>query len=170
MAISIALKLLVIVLQTLRGQQAKACTSEEFFEVMMGFKEAVEYQMSKHNTQFDDELGERVTPVYFYDRPNLHKHAEPALVAQGINASMLSHYSPDMNKPIEHVFAVLQSQMQIYVREVRSVQTVDKYQTHLQGLFRNLQRDSIKKDVESLHATYQSILDANGDWAAAHLS
>jgi len=157
-------------MQNQRGQKARGVTAEEFKEVAISFDKQAREMMEKHQWLFWDEEGKKVEPIYCYDRPNMHVAAEPDLVKNHINASFLSHYSPDMNKPIEHVFGILTSQMHIFIRENRRRETVEVYKKHLSGLFFKLTPDSVQRDVKSLHETCKSILDAQGDWAPSHLS
>jgi hypothetical protein len=138
--------------------------------VLLQFDSVARKQINKHKTLFRDETGETIKPTYCYDRPNLHLAAVPTLLQHGVNAPFLSHYSPDMNKPIEHVFGYLTTQMQVVMRENRRKESIEFYKAQLEGLFYKIDARSVKRDVESLHVTCQKILDAHGDWAPSDVS
>lgn len=115
--------------------------------------------------------GTLADPCFCYDRPKIHTRAVPELQTMGVNAPFLSHYSPDMNKPIEHVFGTLTGMMQNVLWENRRKFSAVFWQNQLRAMFfNNISTASVHADVLSLKDTAAAIIEGGGDWAPTHLS
>ena len=79
--------------------------------------------------------------------------------------------SPDMHKAIEHVFGTLTTAMNHALAKDPDLKTVPQYKAKLEELFQEkITPASVRKDVESLPATYEYILHkADGGWPPANL-
>lgn len=83
----------------------------------------------------------------------------------------LPELSSDMHKVVEHVHAWLQFRMQQWLETKEdSKLTVEQCKAELERLFyQELSVESIKRDVHSLKATYQAVIDHQGGYIpAAH--
>jgi hypothetical protein len=103
--------------------------------------------------------------LYSWDNDKIHKGAD--LTEVGImpeDRFELPELSSDMHKVVEHVHAWLQARMQVWLEDKDEERlTVADCKAELQRLFdRELKAESIQKDVKSLKATYQAVIDHQG--------
>lgn len=136
----------------------------EFTEIMGHIKTIMD------SPQMQQQLRFRECYSYSWDNDRVHKGADLSTV--GITADLrfeLPELSSDMHKVVEHVHGWLQKQMQKWLGEHEgSPLTADQCKEKLQQLFQeDLNISSIQKNVRSLKATYQAVIDAGGGYIPA---
>lgn len=132
--------------------------------------------------QIQEEASSRVMPrllglqqqqvVWSFDNDRVHTAALPELRVRGLltqdNRAPLPPHSPDMHKVIEHCIGRLTGMVVAELADTEDVNlSVAHWQARLQDMFFNyVSAESIARDVSSLAATYQAILDVQGAWPA----
>lgn len=115
-------------------------------------------------------LSRRERWQYSWDNDKIHQGAD--LTKVGITAAdrfQLPELSSDMHKVVEHVHAWLQLKMQQWLEGKDEAQvTVQDCKAELTRLFeKDLTAESIRRDVASLTATYQAVIDHRGGYIPA---
>lgn len=136
----------------------------EFAEIMGHIKATMDMPQMQQKLRF------RESWSYSWDNDRVHKGADLSTV--GITADLrfeLPELSSDMHKVVEHVHAWLQSRMQKWLGEHEgSPLTATQCKEKLMQLFmEELSISSIQKDVRSLKATYQAVIDHAGGYVPA---
>ena len=108
--------------------------------------------------------------LYSWDNDKIHQGAD--LTKVGITAAdrfELPELSSDMHKVVEHVHAWLQLKMQEWLEGKEEAKiTAQDCKDELTRLFeQELTAESIKRDVASLKATYQAVIDHRGGYIPA---
>ena len=132
--------------------------------------------------QIQEEDSSRVMPrllglqqqqiVWSFDNDRVHTASLPELRVRGVltpsNRAPLPPHSPDMHKVIEHCIGRLTSMVVAELADTEDVQlSVAHWQARLLDMFFNgISAESIARDVSSLAATYQAIIDVEGAWPA----
>lgn len=132
--------------------------------------------------QIQQEASSRVMPrlvglqqqqiVWSFDNDRVHQAALPELRLRGLlsqsNRAPLPPHSPDMHKVIEHCIGRLTSMVVAEMADTEDVPlSVAHWQARLHDMFFNhISAESIARDVSSLAATYQAIIDVEGAWPA----
>lgn len=132
--------------------------------------------------QIQEQASSRVMPrllglqqqqiVWSFDNDRVHTAALPELRLRGLltpsTRAPLPPHSPDMHKVIEHCIGRLTSMVVAELADTEDVQlSIAHWQARLQDMFMNhISADSIARDVSSLPATYQAIIDVGGAWPA----
>lgn len=105
--------------------------------------------------------------LYSWDNDKIHKGAD--LTEVGIEEQdrfPLPELSSDMHKVVEHCHAWLDARMQVWLEaHEHTPLTPQQCQDELKRLFyAELPAEALKKDVASLKATYQAVIDAEGGY------
>lgn len=130
-----------------QGQkEAKSTTRQEFVDLM---KAVV--------TKATSQMGElEMKPLFSYDNNSIQQ--VPNMGEMGLRESdrlPLSRYSPDMHKPIEHVFAQLKKKLEWELLQPRAhALTPHEAQALVGKCFKSISTESIFYDVCSLPLTY----------------
>lgn len=144
--------------QTIRGKKkAKSTTKEEFTDVM---KVLVEYS-HKLLKQVDENL----QPLFSYDNNRIQAYAN--MESMGISPEerlVLPPWSPDMHKVIEHTFAQLKAHLQADMLTYNPARLTAHmaHQKVLFGFMNGISKEGIRKDVESMPATWHIISSPAG--------
>jgi transposase len=138
-----------------KARVAKGTTQEEFEDVMQVLVQTAKEQLG--------DLG--IKDVRFqYDNNRIQAGAR--LERMGMDKASklkLPKYSPDMNKPIEHVFSPLKSNIMKQLRKLEAKQlTAEKAQSIAIKCFSDLKKESIQRDIKSLPLTWQAIAADKG--------
>jgi hypothetical protein len=136
----------------------------EFTEIMGKLKDKMDSDEMKQKLR----RGERWR--YSWDNDKVHKGADLSTV--GINPGdrfELPELSSDMHKVVEHVHAWLQARMQEWLESKDDEKvTVEECKQELRRLFeQELSVEGIRRDVHSLKATYQAVIDREGGYIDA---
>lgn len=127
-------------------------------------------------------------PLYCYDNNRIQAGAN--FRRMGFHRSQwvnIPTYSPDFNKPIEHVFNQIKEKLRIRLYQHKGPVTATLLQQWVVDVWENeISAEGIAKDVESLKNTYlavstkkgesvhapngQSLLGTGGDWPVPHLA
>jgi len=156
-------------MQTKKGTAAKGPTAEEFLHVMTYFKSEAMEVARKHPHVFGRAaLTGDIKLKFSFD--NLPIHKDPSLGQLEIEKVPLPPRSPDMHKVIEHIFGTLTRAMNLSLATDPTLNTTAKYKAELERLFAAITPESVRKDVESLPATFKCIADdVKGGWPPARL-
>lgn len=108
--------------------------------------------------------------LYSWDNDKVHQGAD--IEKMGIEEEErfeLPELSSDMHKVVEHVHACLQAKMQLWLEDKDDEKiTVEQCMAELIRLFEHeVKLQSIRKDVKSLKATYQAVIDHSGGYITA---
>lgn len=155
-------------MQTKKGDPARGPTSEEFLHVMKDFRGEALKVAAQHPSVFTT----GVRPKFSFDNPPIHNRAALATIdIKPEDRVRLPPRSPDMHKVIEHIFGTLTRAMNVSLAKDPTLNTVPKYKAELERLFKSvITPESVRKDVASLPATYDCILnDVDGGWPPANL-
>lgn len=136
-------------------------TSEEFTEFMGDLKAVLD------TPQMLQLLPRSEKWLYSWDNDKIHRGAD--LEEVGIEEGdrfALPELSSDMHKVVEHCHAWLEARHQQWIEEHENDPiTPQQCQDELLRLFYDeLPVEGIKKDVASLKATYQAVIDAEGGY------
>jgi hypothetical protein len=110
----------------------------------------------------------KMHPRFVFDNPYIHvgKKAMDFMHEKGIDPALhfrIPAYSPEFNKVIEHAHARLQPAIQMELSKNREAWSFQRVKDIVEQAFQEVNKPAtIKKDVESLPATYKQILDAKG--------
>lgn len=107
--------------------------------------------------------------LYSYDNPRIHESAADLLERAGISPAdrvPLPPYSPDMHKVIEHAHSNLQQIFKQMIRDNSNIKTPVGYEYALRRAAKQLSKESIARDVQSLPETYKAIIKEGGKWPA----
>jgi hypothetical protein len=143
------------------GKQAKSVTSMEYEEIIGKLKAVMD---SKEMT---DLLGRNEKWLYSMDNDKVHKGSDLTKVGlEEEDRFARPELSSDMHKVVEHVHAWLQARMQLWLEEQDEEKiTADDCKEELRRLFEEvLPKEQILKDVKSLKATYQAVIDRRGGY------
>lgn len=132
---------------------ARACTADEFKEVMEYAKQESEKKIEQ--------------PIYAFDNAPIHRAAMkkyPDMVPASQYWSV-PRYSPDFNKPIEHSWNQVKRKLlnRIY-QGYDVVMTPQLAQQWVQEAFFSITQDSVERDVKSLMDTWAIIQAPLGTW------
>jgi hypothetical protein len=108
--------------------------------------------------------------MYSWDNDKVHKGADLTLIGiTDADRFALPELSSDMHKVVEHVHGWLQAGMQRWLEEKDEEKvTVEECKAELRRLFELPERkEGIKRDVDSLKATYQAVIDHQGGYIPA---
>jgi hypothetical protein len=151
-------------LQTKQGKAAQGFTSQEFADFMRDLKDIMD---SPEKSQL---LGRNERWLYSWDNDKIHKGAD--LEGVGFEEGdrfPLPELSSDMHKVVEHCHAWLDAAMQRWLEEHEDEQlTGQQCMDELVRLFEEeLPLEGIRKDVNSLNATYKAVIAAEGGYVEA---
>lgn len=110
--------------------------------------------------------------VWSFDNDRIHQAALPELQGRGLisnsNRAPLPPHSPDMHKVVEHCIGRLTSMVNAELADTEDIQqSVGHWKARMEHFFYNhITAESIARDVSSLPATYQAIVDVAGAWPA----
>jgi hypothetical protein len=101
---------------------------------------------------------------FSWDNNSIFKSADlQRMGLQPADKVALSEYSPDLHKPIEHVFAQLKHAVQEQLLQPRSQPlTAAEAQQLVYDCFMAISTESIRKDVDSLPVTYHVVAGDKG--------
>lgn len=134
---------------------ARACTADEFKEVMEYAKQESEKKIEQ--------------PIYAFDNAPIHRAAMnkyPDMVPDSQYWSV-PRYSPDFNKPIEHNHANVQRFVLKTTRFMpRSVELTAKDARGMckDVFFGKTSVKGCKRDISSMPSTYQAVIVAKGHY------
>jgi hypothetical protein len=147
-------------LQTKEGNPAKSVTSMEFEQWIAKLWKKL------HSPKYQALLPAGVTYKLAFDNAGVHKGAN--LRQFGITSDDIVHVpalSSDMQKVVEHCHANLQHHMQAWLCEPQQQQRkklpVEECMAEMGKGFQ-AQKEAIRKDVDSLPATYDEIIEKKG--------
>lgn len=158
-------------LQVKRGNketQAKAPTAEEMSDIFRDhIYPAINNVVETGRTCDWGLKGQE--PIISMDNDGIHTKAWPTMQALcKWKRAPLPPHAPDMHKVVEHCISYLKVNFNKRLAEWTGPRgTPEQYQQLLQDIFKTYTAESITRDVETLPATYQAIIDVNGDWPAA---
>lgn len=124
---------------------------------------AVQQQLQAHLSK------ERPHPFFCFDNPNVHREGRHLYQAWCWEQPT---YSPDFNKPVEHVIGNISSRIKDEVAEHSKRKRGDpgtdmKYwQGRVQAIFASQRPDSLSKDIASLTETWKAVADTSPGGAA----
>ena len=149
-------------MQTKQGAIARGPTTEEFLHVLQYFRAEAFKVAQRHPHIFT----QGKPPLFSYDNPPIHNKAPLEEIGMQQSERVdLPPRSPDMHKVIEHVFGTLTGGMNASLAKDPAMKSAPQYKAELERLFASMiTSESVSKDVESLPATYQGILDVEGGW------
>lgn len=159
---------LPLLLQTLRGEPAKGCTTAEWFHVMTTFKEQVEAALRGH--KWLAAAGRRARPLWSFDNDKIHQNvqARASLQINANNRYPLPANSPDMHRVVERCIGRLKARFQKWLYEQPAPRTVSEYKAALVNIFFKsptvASAKTIAADVDKLPELFPHILAAQGDW------
>ena len=110
--------------------------------------------------------------VWSFDNDRIHQAALPELQNRGLiinsNRAPLPPHSPDMHKVVEHCIGRLTSMVNAELADTEDIHhSVSHWKARMEHFFYNcISAQSIARDVSSLAATYQAIIDVAGAWPA----
>lgn len=149
-------------LQTKKGKKAESVTSMEF-EQWIG-----QLWQKLHTRRYQRKLPAGVSYKLAFDNAGVHKGAN--LQQFGIQAGDILHtppYSSDMQKVVEHAHANLYHGMQDWLlqpeQQNRGKLPIEDCKAKHDALFYNM-TEAIQKDVLSLPATYDEIIQKQGGY------
>lgn len=175
---------------------AKGPTSEEFVDVLKQMKPGIDKAVREHPAAFLQTHHHNPDgPLLSYDNDAIHRICPSKAGFKADSRIPLPANSPDMHKVIEHVVANMkrwadsQWAKQVGVaygaaengmhyhkapvkKKGRSAAPKRReplaYQQVVRDIFfQNVVADSVRRDVSSLHATYNEIVRLNGGWPEA---
>ena len=111
--------------------------------------------------------------IMSYDNPAIHKAAAEELEAAGFDQKdklFLPEYSPDIHKVVEHVHGQIKQEFRRRLAKDTRLKSPEQMVRLLKSVFNGIKAESIKKDVLSLYATFDAIIEADGDFVCKALS
>ena len=153
-------------LQTKRtGEDAKSVTEREFNDMLKELVKLLEEKKKDAGLQAQDKF------YLCYDNASVHESARKVLGTKWLRWEHPAK-SPECNKPVEHIHAVLDAHMHKWVREqLRQNPThrlsPEECLAENSKVFHALPVNSIYKDVMSLPDTWNAIVAAKGGHIAS---
>lgn len=154
-------------MQTKKSKPAKGVTSREFCDVLAIIQDAAS---SKVAPLLDASQQQQL--VWSFDNDRIHEGALAELRLRGLisssNKAPLPPHSPDMHKVVEHCIGRLTTKVNAELADTEDVQqSVAYWKGRMEEFFfQQISAESIAKDVASLRATYQAIVQVQGAWPA----
>lgn len=149
-------------MQRVDGEDAKTLGAAEF-STLMG-KLAAEAEAACRDDPEAFPIGH---PVYSLDNATPHKRWHDSQPAERLNT--IPANSPDIHKVVEHPLAPFKKSWYEEFTLDRSLTTAESCMAKASEILRRTTPASIKKDMETLPATFASIIKNKGDWADRHL-
>lgn len=160
------------------NKKAKSTTQEEFEDNMAMLHGKVLYLRG----------AETWKPLYCYDNNRIQANAEFRRMYFACHQRVhIPPYSPDFNKPIEHVFHQMKDKLRVKIYQHNGPLEVKQLRKWVVEIFeQEISVDSIAKDVQSLKNTYlavstdkgcakttpngHTVMGTGGDWPEPHLA
>ena len=116
-----------------------------------------------HTAQFEDGF------ILSFDRLQAHKSVLPELgLKEDEEYILATPKSFDMQKPVEHSHSVIKAFFGKEMNFVKPrVSRAELLRILKQCVYSAIARNSLMRDIDSLHATYEAIIEAKGDYPAA---
>lgn len=149
-------------MQRVDGEVAKTMTAAEFTAVMGKLQAEVEAACRDHPEAFP--IGH---PVYSLDNAKPHKRWQDSQPAERLNR--IPANSPDIHKVVEHPLKPFKERWYREFTLDRSLTTAQSCMALASEILHRTTPASIEKDMETLPATFASIINNKGDWADRQL-
>lgn len=161
------------------SKPAKGVTREEFIDFMKRAQQAVYKKLQDAQAR---EVWERAVgrwgvpgndPIFSFDHPNIHGGNKPGIIMAAMGLTRASHFmlpanSCDIHKIIEHLHARLVGAFQKWLYEDSTKYNLDVYKRRLEQIFYTCPEIAsppvIQKEVNSLPALFQELIDIKGAW------
>ena len=126
---------LPLLLQILRGEPAKGCTTSECVSVMKTFREQVESAIK--SPRWAAAVGRRQRPWWSFDNDKIHQNVEAraSLQINSNNRYPLPPNSPDMHRVVERCIGRLKQRFQKWLYEQPAQRSMAEYQRALLNIF-----------------------------------
>lgn len=146
-------------MQTRSGAAAHGMTAMEFKDVIAELRQLLYSRSNKKHLH----LGQK----WQLSIDNDSAHGAANLGSSGVWPDAERWYqpalSPDLNKVAEHVHAFITPRMhQWHISRRDNLPSVEECKSKLRELFLSYTKESIARDVQSMPATYQAVIDAGG--------
>lgn len=145
-------------MQTKEGKEAVTLTATEFSDVMGKLATDAEAACRADPSAFP--MGH---PIYSLDNAKPHKEWQQSQPAERLN--VIPANSPDIHKVVEHPLKPFKERWYLEFTLDRTLTTAEDCMARASEILRRTTPTSIRKDMETLPATFESIIKNKGDWA-----
>lgn len=152
----------LVPLQTVRGKDATTLSAAEFSDVMGKLQADAEAACAADPTAFP--MG---FPIYSLDNATPHKRWQENQPAERLN--VIPACSPDIHKVVEHPLKPFKQRWYEEFTLDRGLTTAESCMAKASEILRRTTPTSIRKDMETLPATFTSIIANKGNWADSKL-
>lgn len=156
-------------------REALGPTAREFAEVVM--KPIIQAGRSlQNNAKYKRYFPGDAETLYSFDSARIHQAAlvkdpngttllTPYWFQEGVHRVPLPPYSPDMHKVIEHTHAVAEAKFGKWLMEDTKKYNIEEYKAKFEQIYReSCTHKVVAADVQTLHDTYDAIVNVGGDW------